>query len=190
MIKNRALAIAVLTAVLIASIGVGAVPAAEKQYTAYNLWFEKPQKVSSINYKRGAIIPAGTEITNVRTGTKGKFSLLSFTAKKNNRNFIIYWSQKYHPGKTVQDFKNKFVTTKTFASITKGLTKKDVAAIKSGTPYLGMGKKALLICYGQPPEHATFDHDAAKWTYWSSRFIKKIITFNSKGRIISIKGGV
>ena len=39
-----------------------------ERYTSYNLWYEHPQKLYSINYKKGSIIPAGSKVTDINVG--------------------------------------------------------------------------------------------------------------------------
>lgn len=162
----------------------------QKFYTAYNIWFEKPEKILSINYKRGAIIPAGTQVRDVEIITHRKRTAITFTTVKENRAFLIYWRQKLHPGKTVQQFKNNLFTTIQFEELTAGMTNKEIIAIRQGKPVKGMSKKALLVCYGPPPEHGTFRQEHNVWIYWTSKFVRKKIFFGDDDRITGFKKGL
>ena len=162
----------------------------QKLYTAYNIWFEKPEKISSINYKRGAIIPVGTHVRDVEIITHRKRTAITFTTVKENRAFLIYWKQKLHPGKTVQHFKNNLFTTMQFEELSAGMTNKEIMAIKKGEPVKGMSKKALIACYGPPPEHGTFRQEHNVWIYWTSKFVRKKIFFGNDDRITDFKKGL
>ena len=163
----------------------------EKIYTAYNIWFEKPERIWSINYKKGAIIPAGTQVRDVEIiTTNRRHRAIIFKTVRENRSFTIFWIKKYHPGKTIQQFKKNLFTTKKFDELTSGMSKDEVSAIKKGIIIKKMNKKAVLVCYGPPPEHATFRHEHNVWTYWTSKFIRKRIYFDDDGRVSSYTLGM
>ncbi|MCP4372652.1 MAG: hypothetical protein GY797_31770 [Deltaproteobacteria bacterium] len=162
----------------------------QKIYTAYNIWFEKPERIWSINYKKGAIIPAGTQVRDVEIiTTNRRHKAIIFSAVKEKRAFSIFWIKKYHPGKTIQQFKKNLFTTKKFDELTSGMSEDEIAAIKKGEIVMGMNKKAVLVCYGPPPEHATFTQDHNVWTYWTSKFIRMRIYFNDDGKVKGYKLG-
>ena len=162
----------------------------QKLYTSYNIWFEKPEKILSINYKRGAIIPAGTHVRNVEIITHRKRTAITFTTVKENRAFLIYWRKKLHPGKTVQQFKDTLFTKMQFEELTAGMTNEEIMAIKKGEPVKGMSKKALLVCYGPPPEHGTFSQEHNVWIYWTSKYVRKKVFFGNDNRITGFKKGL
>jgi len=165
--------------------------AGESLYMAYNVWFEKPERVWSINYKKGAFIPAGTQVRDVEIiTTNRRHKAIIFTTVKEKKAFCIYWVRKYHPGKTIQQFKKKLFTTSNFTDLTSGMSKDEIAAIKKGEIVKGMSKKAVLACYGPPPEHATFSQDHNVWTYWTSKFIRMKMYFSDDGRVSGYKLGM
>jgi len=45
-----------------------------------------------------------------------------------------------------------------------------------------MSKKAVLICYGPPPEHATPNRNSNVWLYWKNKKMTERILFNTKNR--------
>ena len=53
-----------------------------------------------------------------------------------------------------------------------------------------MNKEAVLVCYGPPPEHATFRLEHNVWTYWKSRFIKRKVFFDDDDRVNSCTLGM
>ena len=79
-------------------------------------------------------------------------------------------------------------TTKNFKDLTKGLSEMEVGAIKKGVLYNGMSKRAVLICYGPPPEHYTPRQDSNIWYYWRNRRDKITLTFDPDNLLVS--GGI
>ena len=147
---------------------------AQTFYTAYNVWYEKPTAVYCINYQRGTMIPAGTEINNVEIAGKR----LSFTIAKTGEKIVISFNSKYHGSEvTIQTFKDRLVTTKTFDQLTQGLKPFEIEAIRQGIAVKGMSKKAVLISFGYPPEHKTPSLDDNQWTYWRNRFVMFTVPF-------------
>jgi len=169
----------------------GQAASGHKIYTAYNIWFEKPERIWSINYKKGAIIPAGTHVRDVEIITTNRRNkAIIFKTAKENKAFSIFWIKKYHPGKTIQQFKKNLFTTKKLDELTLEMSKDEIAAIKKGEIVKGMNKKAVLVCYGPPPEHATFRQEHNVWTYWTSKFIRMKVFFDDDGRVSGYKLGM
>jgi len=169
----------------------GKATSGQKIYTAYNIWFEKPERIWSINYKKGAIIPAGTQVRDVEIiTTNRRQKAIIFTTVKEKKAFSIFWIKKYHPGKTIQQFEESLFTTKKFDDLTLEMSKGEIAAIKRGEIVKGMNKKAVLVCYGPPPEHATFRQEHNVWTYWTSKFIRKKVFFDDDSRVSSCTLGM
>ena len=169
----------------------GKAASGQKLYTAYNVWFEKPERIWSINYKKGAIIPAGTQVRDIEIiTTNRRHKAIIFTTVKEKKAFSIFWIKKYHPGKTIQQFKKNLFTTKKIDELTLDMSKAEIAAIKKGEIVMGMNKKAVLVCYGPPPEHATFRQEHNVWTYWTSKFIRMKIFFDDNGKVSGYKLGM
>jgi hypothetical protein len=160
-------------------------------YTACNLWYERANGISSINYKRGIRIPAGTPVQDVRidvgsAGSQRGKAVIRFVRKKDGASFAIVFEPRYHPKETVEDFKMRIFTTKDFESLTKGFTDTEMRAIRAGKLKIGMRRAAVLVAWGPPPEHKTPSLDANVWTYWLSRvpnWIKKV-HFDSNGKTV------
>jgi len=177
--------------VFLTSPVLGKTTSGQRLYTAYNIWFEKPERIWSINYKKGAIIPAGTQVRDVEIiTTSRRHKAIIFTTVKENKAFSIFWIKKYHPGKTIQQFKKNLFTIKKFDELTSGMSEDEIAAIKKGEIVIGMNKKAVLVCYGPPPEHATFRQEHNVWTYWTSKFIRMKVYFGDDGMVSSYKLGM
>ncbi|MCC6544368.1 MAG: hypothetical protein IT392_07700 [Nitrospirae bacterium] len=149
----------------------------QELFTSYNLWFEKPDSLWSINYQKGEIIPAGTKINSVNL----KRNKVVFTTSDNSTEYVINFTPKYHPGITLEQFRDRLFTNKTFDQLVRGFSKKEIEGIRSGQIVPGMSKKAVLVAYGYPPEHVTGSLDMNLWTYWSNRFKKTAVNFDKSG---------
>lgn len=166
----------------------------EKLYTAYNIWYEpgKENALWCINYKTGIRIPAGTAVRDVglTMAVRGKKSgaaplALSFVTVKDGRKYWVNFTEKFHPGKTINDYLEMMFTTKTFAQLTEGMNETELLGINNGVLIIGMSKKACIVSYGYPPEHRTPSLDMNVWVYWMNRLRTKEINFNSNNRAIA-----
>lgn len=146
-------------------------------YTAYNLWYEKPDAMYSINYKKGTLIPAGTQVESVSMSKKE----ISFRRVGIDRTFLIQFTPKYHHDVTISEFKDRLFTTKKIQELTKGFTQKELECVKEGVIKSGISKKAVLAAYGYPPEHATASIKENTWKYWLDRFRQTTVNFDDKG---------
>ena len=155
---------------------------AGKTYTAYNLWYENPKRMFGVNYTRGVMIPAGTEVQIRRVGRYGKRPTVKFTAVGDHRKYTIYFRKQFRPGVSMDEIKGRLFTTKTFDELTKGLSPMEIKAIKRGTLVEGMSKRAVLVGRGYPPSHETPSLEADTWFFWDNRFEKNAVRFDENGR--------
>jgi hypothetical protein len=158
------------------------------QYLACNIWYQD-SIISSINYKRGLVLGAGTEVAKVKisvgeAGALRGHQIITFTVKETDREFSIKFLPNYFPGWDVSDFRDAHFTTKPFEELTKGMTKSEVAAIADAKLKVGMSKEAVLAAYGYPPRHRTPSLKDNVWTYWTSTFRTREIFFDQDGRTI------
>jgi len=159
-------------ALVILAAPLTAAAADEQKFTAYNLWYEHPQKVYSTGYEKGTMIPAGTAVSQVKVSRKA----VSFVDGSGAR-FRVIFNAKHHPGLNSEQFADRLLTAKNFAELTKGMSGKDVEAIKKGEVHPGMSKAAVLVAVGYPPEIRTANTDLDTWTYWRDRFRTYTVTF-------------
>ncbi|UCE58710.1 MAG: hypothetical protein JSU63_14855 [Phycisphaerales bacterium] len=158
--------------------------AAQKLYTAYNLWYEKPQRMYAINYRRGTMIPAGTEVTAVRVRESARRPKISFATLPTQSEYTIYFRPKFFPGVTLQDLKDRLFTAKPLEERTAGLKPSEIKAIQRGSLVEGMCREAVLMTRGYPPSHETHSLDSNTWLYWENRFVKEAVRFDANGRTI------
>jgi len=160
----------------------------EKQlYTAYNIWRMKPHNMKCINYKYSHdILPAGTKVRNVGISWDSRTSrnAITFKSEKDNRVYNIYFTKNWHPGKTIEDYKNLMISTKSFEELTEGMSVQEIMAIKEGIIVDGMSKNAVLGTYGYPPEHRTGSLHSDRWIYWRNKFVTFAICFDKNDRKI------
>lgn len=157
--------------------------AAQRFYTTYNIWFEKVDTLQAVNYKSGSLIPAGTEVTGIGVSSRRfRKDAITFTTPSNGATFTVAFNAKNHPGKSIHDYRNMMFTDKPFDQLVAGLSSDEIEAIKAGTLKVGMSRRAVIIAYGYPPEHATPSLDSNPWKYWTNRFQTKLIYFDETGR--------
>jgi len=152
-------------------------------YTAYTLWYDKPKKMSSINYHSGAIIPAGTAVVSVtRHGKTIKFKLAGEGGA-----FSMQFIPKFHPGVSVEAFTKRLFVPEPLEERIKQFSEEEKALIRKGAVEDGMSKEAVLISWGPPPEHQTPSTTASSWIYWRNRFMKQAVDFDQNGKVVNTR---
>lgn len=162
----------------------------QKLYIAYNIWLHKGGNMKFINFKSGSeFIPAGTEVKEVEiveppSGTY-EDPYVTFTRVDNKKKYAIHFERRYHPHKSIEDYKEMTFTPKNSSELTKGFTENELAAITKGTVVDGLSREAVLVSYGYPPEHRTNVQSDNTWTYWMSKRQQKRIAFDGNGYTIN-----
>lgn len=156
-------------------------------YTAYNIWYEvgKENALWCINYKRGEMIPAGTEVTDVRlvNAESGRFlggseTAISFSTIEDGKEYLINFKPAFHPDLDIDDYLDKMFSEKDFNQLTAGMNEYEIEAIQKGKVKIRMSKEAILVSFGCPPEHRTDSLEKDSWLYWMNRFHTKLIHFD------------
>jgi len=159
-------------------------------YTAYNIWkLRNPWLMRCINYKYGNnFIPAGTKVRDpkISKDQNGR-PVISFVTIHDEHRYNIYFTSRWHPGNTIEDYKNYMFTTKAFEELAAGVSEREIQAIKNGAIVDGMSKEAVLITYGRPPEHRTSSLQRNVWLYWQNKFRHFEVCFDNEERTISCK---
>lgn len=159
-------------------------------YTAYNIWKVRQLLLRRcINYKYGYdIIPAGTEVRKAKIGSdRDGREAIKFINTADNREYVIYFISKWHPGKTIEDYFNNMFTTKTFKELTDGWTETEIEAIKKGIILNGMRKEAVIASYGYPPEHRTRSLENNIWVYWKNKLTSFDVCFDKDDRVTNCR---
>jgi hypothetical protein len=171
--RQLVLAMATLAMALVAFHPAQAGAAENKLFTSYNLWFEHPQKIASTGFKKGTLLPAGTEIKKLDVDGNE----IEFVNAANGMEMRIIFKAKHHPGIPVKVFADRLFTTKDFAALTAGMTPEEIAAIKKGELTAGMSRAAVLVARGYPPESKTPSMDRDEWTYMVGNFGAETLRF-------------
>ena len=156
-----------IAAILVLASGLGNIAsAADRLFTAYNVWFEQPTKMYSTNYQKGNMLPAGSEVKEVNRSSKK----VEFVDVKTNMKFSVEFFAKHHPGVKPEQWIDRFLTSRDFSALTRGLTGDEIKAVRAGQVKVGMSRKAVLVSVGYPPEIATPNTDLDVWKFWRDRF--------------------
>ena len=161
---------------ILALAAAGAATAQGKLYTACNLWYEKPDRMYSTGYQKGAMIPAGSEVTDVKRSSRK----LEFTS--GGTKYSMEFISKHNPGVTADQWIDRVLTPQDFGALTRGMSAAEIKAIKEGKVQNGMSKKAVLVSVGYPPETGTPSTDSDTWKYWRDRFRNYLVQF-SNGKV-------
>lgn len=171
MIKNvfRLSLLSVLAAVF---CFLNAAFADESYYTKINIWYEKPEKILSTNYHKGNLLPAGTEVTILKQGSKIKFQ------DKGGMEYRLILVDDYTALTKEQFFDRYFSKENPLQSSDyRSFSAMEKENIKNGTIQPGMSKSAVLMAFGYPPSHRTPSTAASVWKYWISRLMTDDVHF-------------
>ncbi|MBN1864187.1 MAG: hypothetical protein JW808_04740 [Victivallales bacterium] len=147
-------------------------PESAKLYTSYNIWYEIPWNISSLNYQRGKMIPVGTEIKLLGADS----SKIQFQVLSTGNSYTIEYHEKWAM-KPVEEFLKEFVTTKDRSEQTEGISPEVRKNILNGIVEKGMTRNEVEMAFGPPSPHRTPSKDLSTWIYWDSRFVTKRVIF-------------
>lgn len=150
-------------------------------FLAHNLWYENPQGVSAIGYKRGTMIPVGMEVKDVIVGR----SAVVFTVVEWNIQIRVVLDKHQKNLLTVNELRDRMITHKNKEQLTEGLTEQELDAVSRGMITPGISQRAALIAYGYPPKHRTPSTEMTTWVYWTSRFVNRSVEFNDDGKALN-----
>ena len=156
-------------------------------YTAFNIWRMKSHNMNCINYKYGHdILPAGTKVRNVDINRESRTNrkMITFESEEDNQIYNIYFTKRWHPGKTIEDYKNLMISAKSFEELTEDMSEQEILAIKEGIVLDGISKDTVLVAYGYPPGHRTESLYNNRWIYWKNKYVTFDICFDKNDRTI------
>ena len=131
-------------------------------YLRVNLWDDPATRITTTNYHRGTMLPAGTQVRITRVTPRE----IAFTCKATGTQYTILPSR--HVRESLQALQHRYFTeqdplpTEIYQRFTQ--TEKD--AIRDGKIFKGMSKEAVLMAYGYPPSHKTISLELNAWFYW------------------------
>lgn len=145
-------------------------------YTAANIWYEKPERILSTNYHKGALIPVGTKVTIEEL----RHWEIHF-ADENGLRFNIILVEKHSSREmTIEKLFEQYFSEEN--PLREGgpfqkFSKDEKKNIKAGEIEVGMSKAAVLMAYGYPPSHRTPSLKSDMWTYWVNMFVERKVIF-------------
>lgn len=155
---------------------------ANRIYTAYNIWYEKPENVSSLNYLSGKILQFGSEIKDLAA----KDDIITFTDVATGQKFTINYmkNQQMIP---IEKFLKRLFTTEYPSASVMGVSPSFYNKIKEGIVEEGMTKKEVIAAYGYPSAHRTPSMREDTWIYWIIPMDSRRIVFKDDKVIAIIK---
>lgn len=152
-----------------------------KLYLSQNLWYEHPQRIYSVGYKTGAILPVGSEVHDVQVSKKAIY----FKLIDSPQQYRIIYQQKFSLLPAMQ-YAERLFTAKTLPEQLKEFTPEEITFIKTGILTKGLSKAAVLVGYGYPPPHRS-STSSSLWRYWINRWMTQQLIFDDKEKLKSFK---
>jgi hypothetical protein len=163
-----------------------------KLYTAYNLWYLKDNVSNTVNYQVGSLLPAGTEVKNVRIKYKygdasnpedfNDSTHIRFTTVNDAQHYKVQYERKYHRKRNLKHYLDLMFSGKQFDELTEGMNESELTAINNGKVVKGMSKRAVIVSVGVPSEKWTPKLACNKWAYWKNRLVKKDVCFDADNK--------
>ena len=157
-------------------------PQGAKIYTNYNIWYEDPGSVSSLNYQKGKLLPFGTEIEIVEADGKS----FTFREKDNRLKFYISYNESWMMV-PIEDYLKRLLTTKDRQELAAGVRPSVLEKISKGIVEEGMTRKEVLLAYGYPVVHRTPSLKDDTWIYWQEPLMTTRVIFKGDNVIAILK---
>jgi len=156
------------------------VPEGTELYTNYNIWYEIPWDISSINYQKGKIIPFGSKV-KILNANMGQ---VTFKLASNGRQYTIIYHEQWGM-QPINGFMKQLFSSKTRLEQTDGISDAIQRKMLRGEVVRGMTRNEVEKTYGPPSPHRTPLKEGLTWIYWDNRFVSKRIIFR-KNKVIAI----
>ncbi len=142
--------------------------------TAYNLWYEDPMDMDTVNVQKGKIIPFGTAIEIM----KATESEILFVTPADKKQFRLKIEKEYRL-QSPEEYLRELLTTRTAEQLGNGLDPVSFEKAKRGIIEKGMTKQAVLLAYGPPCAFRTPDLAFSTWLYPVGYLEYKRVIFNN-----------
>jgi len=152
-------------------------PEGAKVYTNYNIWYDDPDDISSLNYQSGKFMPFGTEVEIVEADGRS----FTFREKSNGQKFRISYDESWMMI-PIEDYLKRFLTTKDREQLSAGIKPAVLDKVSKGLVDEGMTRKEVLLAYGYPVVHRTPSLKDDTWIYWIKPLVTTRVVF--KGDIV------
>lgn len=136
----------------------------------------------TLNYQLPALIPVCSDLTITKVGRKK----LSFEYQ--GQPFELgYEGFTKDAGVSFQSAAQTLLGPACNRQGLESLSAVDRDGVRVGVPKVGMTRQGILFAMGRPPVHANPSLDVASWTYWRNRYVRMVITFDSRGVVTGIQ---
>ena len=147
--------------------------------TAYNLWYEDPMKMDTINTQKGRILPFGTPV-EITKATDAEILFRTADGQK----FRIEFEPHYRL-QSPEEYMRDLFTIHTESELKAGFDTLTYEKIRRGVVEKGMSKAAVIRAYGPPCAFRTASQSSATWLYPAAYLEYKRIIFKN-GKILDI----
>jgi len=141
----------------------------EKIYTAHNLWFTDPEKIESINYRKGEVIPFGTEV-EVLSAILDNYSddeKIVFKTVPEGKTYTIINRKKWRAkNESIHTFLGQYFTTRTPEELCAGRSPELLKAMREGRIEIGMTRDDVVMTLGYPARHRNPIYEQDTWIFW------------------------
>jgi len=153
----------------------------EKIYTAHNIWVEKNDDITHMNYHTGKILTFGTEVQIVEA-LRGEIKFKDVNTEEQ------YTLKVYRKTFTLrpEELVSRIFTAKPPEKLTEGIRPEVLDKIKKGIVEKGMTRNEVILAYGYPPAHRTPVLDSPSWIYYQNTDDVERVIFNKKGIVVDI----
>jgi len=129
-------------------------------YTKYNLWYNDPEAINSLNIQQGRILPVGTKVEPLES-TESK---LRFKTEDGAIYQIDFDSGMWMC--SMRDFIQNYLTLESPEKILAGVRPDRLSFVKRGEVVPGMTREEVLVAYGPPPTARTPSRKNETWIYF------------------------
>lgn len=129
-------------------------------YTKYNLWYEDPEAVNSLNIQQGRILPVGTKVEPLEATDKK----LRFKTEDGSIYQIDFDSGMWMC--SMREFIQNYLTLEPPSKILAAVRPDKLSFVKRGEAVPGMTREEVLIAYGPPPTARTPSRQNETWIYF------------------------
>lgn len=156
------------------------IPEQAEIYTAYNLWYENPLEISTLNTQKGKLIPFGTQVEIIEADTKS----IHFRTLPDRTEFKIVFEQQYRL-QNIDDYIRDVFSIKTADDLAGDFSPLVYEKLRRGIVEKGMTKPMVRLAYGPPCAFRTSTEDAKTWVYWTDYLVGKHVVF-AKDKVLDI----
>ena len=156
---------------------------AETAYTLTNLHpDEQRARLYAVNFQQPGLIPRCTEVRFTRL----RRSAMRFEVPSRGDKEYEYLNHSA-AAEPFPDHLRRFFGSECDPGAIESLSEIDREGIADGRPRVGMTRQGIIYALGYPPRHVNPSLDSGDWTYWSSRFDRFIVYFDSEGIVTGIR---